>query len=237
MIDMDIFLHAQTWVSLLALTTIEIILGVDNLVFIAIVTSKLHISQQKTARRLGLGLAMIMRLLLLAMIVWLAESTKPLFMLGDFPVSIRSLVLFFGGIFLLIKAGHELLETRKPHIQVTEKCAGRFWTAILQITLLDILFSLDSVISAVGIVKEYEIMAIAIVIAVLTMIVASEPIAHFIMHNARIKILALCILLLVGVKLTLEGLNVDVNSAYLFVAMGFALFVEIMNLWLAKTKK
>lgn len=233
---MEIFLHAQTWVSLLALTTIEIILGVDNLVFIAIVTSKLHISQQKKARRIGLALAMIMRLLLLAVIVWLAESIKPLFMIGNFPVSIRSLVLFFGGLFLLIKAGQELLETRKPHVQVTEKRAGQFLTAIIQITLFDILFSLDSVISAVGIVKEYEIMAIAIVIAVLTMIVASEPIARFIMGNARIKILALCILLLVGLKLVLEGLHVEVASAYLFIAMGFALFVEMINIWLVKAK-
>lgn len=233
---MEIFLHAHTWVSLFALTTIEIILGVDNLVFIAIVTSKLHISQQKAARRLGLLLAMIMRLLLLAVIVWLAESIKPLFMIGHFPVSVRSLVLFFGGIFLLLKAGHELLETRKPHVKVTEKRAGQFLTAIIQITLFDILFSLDSVISAVGIVKEYEVMAIAIVIAVLIMIVASEPIARFIMSNARIKILALCILLLVGLKLALEGLHVEVASAYLFIAMGFALFVEIINVWLAKTK-
>lgn len=233
---MEIFLLAHTWISLLALTTIEIILGVDNLVFITIITSKLHVSQQKMARRIGLLSAMLMRLLLLAGIFWLANATKPLFMIGYYPISIRNIVLLAGGLFLLIKASHELLESRKPRVVATEKKASNFWKAILQIMFFDILFSLDSVISAVGIVRQYEVMALAIIIAVLAMILASEPIARFILNNARIKILALCILLLVGVKLILEGLTVSVDSGYLFIAMGFALFVELINLWLAKNK-
>jgi predicted tellurium resistance membrane protein TerC len=229
---MEIFLQTQTWVSLLSLTAIEVIMGIDNLVFIAIVTGKLPVSQQKLARRLGLIMAMLMRLLLLAVIVWLSDSTKPFMYIGSFSISIRTLVLFCGGIFLLIKAGHELWETGKPEVINGKKKTRQFFLVIAQIMVLDILFSLDSVITAVGIVKEYTIMAMAIIIAVLTMIAASEPVSHFIMGNPRVKILALCILLLVGIKLTLAGLHVEMPSAYLFIAMGFALFVELMNICL-----
>ena len=233
---MQIFLSIDTWISLLALSALEIILGVDNLVFIAIVTSKLHQSQQKLARRVGLLLAMVSRLILLAFIVWLAESTKPIFFIGGGGFSIRDMVLFFGGLFLLVKSLHELWVKRKPEVSLAPRHASKFTLAIIQIAIFDTLFSLDSVITAVGIVQHYWVMAIAIIIAVMVMIVASEPVSRFIMGYPRVKVLALCILLLVSVKLILAGFNIHIPSAYIFVTIGFALLVELVNIGLERVR-
>ena len=233
---MQIFLSVDTWISLLALTALEIILGVDNLVFIAIVTSKLHQSQQKLARRIGLLLAMVSRLILLAFIVWLAESTKPIFSVWGHGFSIRDMVLFFGGLFLLAKSLHELWAMRKPESASAPRHASKFAMAIFQIAIFDILFSLDSIITAVGIVQHYWVMATAIIIAIIVMIVASEPVSRFIMGYPRVKVLALCILLLVSVKLILAGFNVHVPSAYIFVTIGFALLVELVNISLERIR-
>jgi predicted tellurium resistance membrane protein TerC len=228
---MDIFLQTQTWVSLLALTGIEIILGVDNLVFIAIVTGKLPQHRQKLARRVGLSMAMLMRLLLLASIVWLAEATVPFMHIAHFPVSIRTLILFLGGLFLVYKSIHELLSLRSADDESTRQ-PTTFFMAILQIMVFDIIFSLDSVITAIGVVQEYEVMAIAIILAVLLMLLGSEPIMGFIMRHARVKILALAVLILVGIKLMLGGLGFHIPSAYLYVTMAFALFVELINIYI-----
>jgi predicted tellurium resistance membrane protein TerC len=229
---MDILLDFHVWLSLISLTAIEIILGVDNLVFIAIVTSRLHSSQQKLARRIGLLMAMIMRLLLLTIIVWLAESTKPFMHLGPIPISLRSAVLFFGGLFLFYKAVIELLHMKQQQANNYQKKTTKFMAAIAQIMLFDMLFSLDSVITAVGIVDQYWIMVVAIIIAVLMMMLAAEPVTRFIMKYQRIKVLALCILVLVSIKLILSGLSIHVPSTFIFTAMGFAFFIELINIWL-----
>jgi predicted tellurium resistance membrane protein TerC len=233
----EIFLSLDTWVSLLALSVIEIILGVDNLVFLAVITSRLHQDQQKTARRIGLFLALIMRLGLLGIIVWLAELTNPLFHLGAKAFSIRDLTLILGGFFLVIKASQEIIACVRPAAHAPKKSKTIFWFAVLQIMFFDILFSLDSVITAVGIAQEYLVMALAIILAMILMMVASEPLTRFIMGNPRIKILALCILLFVGCELVLVGLNVFVSPEYVFIAMGFGLFVEFLNMWVAKVSR
>ncbi len=231
---MEIFLSIHTWLSLLALSVIEIILGIDNLVFLTVITSRLHPDQQKIARRIGLFLALIMRLGLLGIIVWLAELTQPLFHLGAKAFSIRDITLILGGFFLIIKALQEIIACVRPIKHEPKKSLKLFWLAVLQIMFFDILFSLDSVITAVGIAQEYLVMALAIILAMILMMVASEPISRFIMGNARIKLLALSILLFVGIELLLVGFNVFVSPEYVFVAMGFGLFVEFLNLWVVK---
>lgn len=231
---MDIFLSFDTWVSLLALTIIEIILGIDNLLFISILSSRLHPSQQKIARRIGLFLALIMRLGLLGVIVWFSKLTAPLFSVANLTFTIHDITFIFGGIFLIIKAIQEIIACAFPAPHVPKKKLHQFWLIVLQIMFFDILFSLDSVITAVGIVQEYLVMALAIILAMILMMVASEPLTRFIMDNPRIKVLALCIILLVGVELILVGLSVFVEPEYMFVAMGFGLFVEFLNMWVAK---
>jgi predicted tellurium resistance membrane protein TerC len=232
---MNLFLQVDTWISLLALTSLEIILGVDNLILIAIVTSRLPIHQQKLARKVGLLLAMLMRLFLLAAIVWIAGLTEVLFSIGNLAISIRDLMLITGGIFLIIKSFCELYKLRYSLQQHQKTKNTIFLTAIIEIVFFDILFSLDSVITAVGIMQEYQVMALAIILTVLLMLLASEPVSRFIMANMRIKILALCILILVGIDLILKGLSVGWPTAYIFVAMGFAFGVEIINRWIVST--
>ena len=234
---MSTLLSVDSWLSLLALATIEIILGVDNLVFIAIVTTKLPLHQQKLARRLGLSLAMFCRLLLLAFIVWLAQATKPLFYLFAKGFSIRDIVLFAGGSFLLIKSIYELNLMRHAEQQSgAQHHPSSFAIALAQIVVFDMLFSLDSIITAVGIVDHYWIMAVAIIIAVIVMIIASEPVSRFIIEYPRIKVLALCILILVSVKLILAAFAVSIPSKYIFAIIGFALLVELVNIMLKRLK-
>lgn len=234
---MEIFLSFDTWVSLLALTIIEIILGIDNLVIISILTGRLHPDQQKIARRLGLLLALFMRLGLLGIIFWLAKLTQPILFIGKLTLSIRDLTLIAGGIFLLIKAAQEILACIYHKEYAPQKNLRMFWLVVLQIMLFDILFSLDSVITAVGIARHYTIMAAAIVLAVILMMIASEPLSRFIMGNPRVKILALSILLFVGGELILVGFKVFISPEYVFVAMGFGLFVELINMRVAKINK
>lgn len=230
----EIFLSLDTWVSLLALTIIEVILGIDNLVILSILTARLHPDQQKFARRLGLLLALLMRLGLLGIIFWLAKLTQPVLFLGKLTLSIRDITLIFGGIFLLVKAAQEIRNTAYPKEHSPQKSLRLFWLVIIQIMLFDILFSLDSVITAVGIAKHYIVMATAIIFAIILMMIASEPLSRFIMRNPRIKILALCILLFVGAELMLVGFKVFVSPKYIFVVMGFGLLVEFINIWVAK---
>ena len=234
---MEIFLSIDTWISLLALSVIEIILGIDNLVIISLLTSRLHQQHQKIARRLGLFLALIMRLGLLGIIFWLAKLTQPIVQLGNLGLSIRDITLICGGVFLLIKATQEILACLRPEHEAPQKSVKLFWLVVLQIMFFDILFSLDSVITAVGIAKHYEVMAAAIILAVILMMVASEPLSRFIMSNVRIKMLALCILLFVGAELVLVGFNVFVSPEYVFVAMGFGLFYELLNMRVAKAAR
>lgn len=231
---MEIFLQADAWLSLIILTFIEIVLGVDNLLFIAIVSGRLPVGQQKYARRVGLILAMGMRLILLAFIFWLAGLTKPLISIGTLDFSIRDLVLLGGGIFLILKALHELWNVRQEEHEQAAVKPRLFLSVIIEIALFDILFSIDSVITAVGVAENYWVMATAIVLTVLVMLFASEPISRFILNNLRIKIFALCILLLVGGQLVIESFSIHVPIGYVFTALGFGLFIEIVNHFLLK---
>lgn len=223
--------NPQIWASLVTLTALEIVLGVDNLVFISVITSKLPAEKQKHARRFGLLLACITRLLLLGAITGLTKFTQPIFTLFGQSFSCRDLVMLAGGLFLLAKSTSEI------HVDVAQQTykfkfarAMSFTVVIIQIMLLDIIFSLDSVITAVGMTQEFMVMAAAIIIAVLLMLFATEPLNRFIQTYPTLKMLALSFLLLVGVVLIADGLEFHVPRGYLYFAIAFSIFVEILNI-------
>lgn len=228
---MDFLLDPQTWASLLTLTALEVVLGIDNLLFIAILSNKLPEHQQKAARRSGLALAVVTRLLLLASIFWLAKATAPLFSVFDHPVSIRDLILLGGGLFLLAKGTTEIHATVDGvEEDMKQAKAAGFVTVILQIMILDIVFSLDSVITAVGMAQHLSVMAAAIIIAVGIMMFAAEPLSHFINTHVSVKMLALSFLILVGVALLADGAGFHIPKGYLYFAIAFSVGVEALNL-------
>ncbi|HEX5758155.1 MAG TPA: TerC family protein [Thermoanaerobaculia bacterium] len=225
----------QIWIALVTLTVLEIVLGIDNIVFISILAGKLPPHQQGRARRLGLGLAMGTRILLLLSIAWVIRLTRPLFTVFAQEISGRDLILLLGGLFLLYKATHEIhgrLEGEEGHAGA--RVAASFGAVITQILLLDIVFSLDSVITAVGMVEQVGVMIAAIVIAVAVMLVAAGPISDFVHRHPTVKMLALSFLLLIGVSLIAEGLDQHIPKGYIYFAMGFSIFVEMLNLRLRR---
>lgn len=234
---MEILLDPQTWLSLLTLTALEIVLGIDNLVFISILSSRLPAHQQSTARRVGLALAVITRLLLLLSISWLAGVTAPLFSVFDHPVSLRDLILLGGGLFLLAKGTTEIHATVEGvEEEIRESKAVSFTSVVVQIMILDIVFSLDSVITAVGMANEISVMAAAVIIAVLVMLFAAEPLSRFIEEHVSVKMLALSFLILVGVALIADGMGFHIPKGYLYFAIAFSVGVETLNI-LAKKKR
>lgn len=221
----------ESWIALLTLTALEIVLGIDNIIFISILAGKLPKDQQKTGRQLGLAMAMITRILLLLSISWLIQLTAPLFSVFSNQISGRDLILIVGGLFLLGKSTfeiHERLEGEEGH--ASQKVAASLAGVVFQIMLLDIVFSLDSVITAVGMVNEISIMISAVVIAVGIMLFASGPISGFVNERPTLKILALSFLLLIGFSLIADGLGLHIPKGYIYFAMGFSVFVEIVNL-------
>jgi predicted tellurium resistance membrane protein TerC len=223
---------AEGWIALLTLTVLEIVLGVDNIIFISILAGKLPVDQRARARRLGLSLAMFIRIALLLSITWVMGLTRPLFSPFAHPVSGRDLILLIGGLFLIGKSTleiHEKLEGPETHGEAA-RAANSFAGVIVQILLLDIVFSLDSVITAVGMADDVAIMITAVVIAVLVMLVSSGAIGDFVERHPTVKILALSFLLLIGVSLTAEGAGQHVPKGYIYFAMGFSVFVEAINL-------
>ncbi len=218
---MHIFLQMDTWLTLLILTLLEVILGIDNVIFIIIATHRLPAKQQRFARRAGLALAMILRLILLSLIFWLAQLIHPLFNIGNFAVSIRDLILLLGGIFLVVKASHELYDLYKAHEHQHKQSIKQasLYLVLSQIVLLDLVFSLDSIITAVALAQYYLIMALAIIIAVIAMMVASEPLNRLIHRYSRLKILALIFIMLVGAVLILHGLHVNFPNWYLYILL------------------
>ena len=221
----------ESWIALLTLTALEIVLGIDNIIFISILAGKLPKDQQKTGRQLGLAMAMITRILLLLSISWLIQLTAPLFSVFSNQISGRDLILIIGGLFLLGKSTfeiHERLEGEEGH--ASQKVAASLAGVVFQIMLLDIVFSLDSVITAVGMVNEINIMISAVVIAVGIMLFASGPISGFVNERPTLKILALSFLLLIGFSLIADGLGLHIPKGYIYFAMGFSVFVEIVNL-------
>jgi predicted tellurium resistance membrane protein TerC len=230
---MDWLLNPEIWAALVTLTALEIVLGIDNIIFLSIIVSKLPKEQQDSARLLGLAGAMVTRILLLFSLSWLARLTAPLFTVVGFEISGRDLVLIIGGLFLLWKATTEIGEQMEgPHDedQLKIKVVTSYFAAIVQIMLIDIVFSLDSVITAVGMTNNLPVMVTAIVIAVLTMMVFSGPLARFVDRHPTIKVLALAFLILVGMALVGEGLDFHIPKAYLYFAMAFSVGVEMVNL-------
>ena len=225
------WLSAETLIALGTLTFLEIVLGVDNIIFISILSGKLPRPQQPTARRLGLLLAMGMRILLLFSLAWVVKLTKPLFTLWSHEISGRDLILILGGMFLLFKSTHEIhAHVEGPEDHAEGRQAVSFGGVLVQIALLDIVFSLDSVITAVGMVDEVSVMVAAVVISVLIMIVAAGPISAFVNRHPTVKILALSFLLLIGLSLLLEGFDFHIPKGYIYFAMAFSVGVEMLNL-------
>jgi len=229
----------QIWASLLTLTALEIVLGIDNLVFIAILAGRLPAERQDRARRVGLALALITRLALLASIVWIIGLTRPLFEVLGHAVSWRDIILIAGGFFLLYKGTreiHERLEGDMPP-EATSRARTSFGGVVVQIMLLDIVFSLDSVITAVGMANELWVMAAAIIIAVVIMLGASGPLANFVDRHPTVKMLALSFLLLIGMTLIADGAGFHVPKGYIYAAISFSVVVELLNQLAARRRR
>ncbi len=223
--------NPDAWIALVTLTLLEIVLGIDNIVFIAILASRLPVEKQSIAYRLGLIGAMVTRIALLLMINWVMSLTRPLFEVIGHPFSGRDLILLGGGLFLIAKSAQEMYDKVEGVEQ--EDIAGWFSSLpgiIGQIMILDIIFSLDSVITAVGMAEDIEIMVAAVVIAIVVMLLFAKPIGNFVNRHPSMKILALSFLLLIGVLLTVEGLGQHINKGYIYFAMAFALAVELLNI-------
>lgn len=226
----------EAWASLLTLTVLEIVLGIDNIIFISIIAAKLPAHQQTKARTIGLGLALIMRIVLLMLIFWIAHLTAPLFAVLGNEISWRDIILIGGGLFLLVKGTMEIHHTVEgaEGEKTTSLKQVTFGAVLAQIAVLDIVFSLDSVITAVGMADERAIMIAAVVIAIAVMLFAAKPVSDFVNAHPTVKMLALSFLLLVGMALIADGLDYHIPRGYLYFAVAFSLGVECLNLWVKK---
>ena len=234
---MELLTDPQVWITLVTLSAIEIVLGIDNLVFISIAVSKLPPHQREVARKFGIAVACITRIMLLLTLAWLAGLTTDLFTLFGQGISVRDLVLIVGGLFLLVKGTKEILELVKgePDSEdVHTRPAVSFAGVIAQIAVIDIVFSLDSVIAAVGMANHTPVMVAAILLAVAVMLLAAKPLGQFIDNNPTIKMLALAFIVAVGAYLLLDGFELHIPKGYLYGAMGFSALVECLNLWAKK---
>ena len=228
---MDWITDPQAWVGLATLTFLEIVLGIDNVIFISILASKLPREQQSRARYIGLGLAMLMRIGLLFSLSWIVRLTEPLFAVLGEEISGRDLVLLIGGLFLIAKATHEIhsrLEGEEG--ESSARVAPSLRSVLIQIMLLDIVFSLDSVITAVGMVDQLGVMVAAVVTAVAFMMLFARPVSDFVERHPTVKMLALSFLILIGVSLVAESFDQHIPKGYIYFAMGFSIFVEMINL-------
>jgi predicted tellurium resistance membrane protein TerC len=227
----------QAWIALGTLTALEIVLGIDNIIFISILVSRLPEDRRAVARRLGLGLAMVARLGLLFSLSWVMGLTEPWFTVFAQAISGRDLILIGGGLFLLAKATHEIHNSLEGIEEADDSVViPSLGMVLVQIGLLDIVFSLDSVITAVGLVDQVSVMAIAIILAVVVMLLAAKAIGDFVDQNPTIKILALAFLILVGVTLMVEGFDVHVPKGYIYFAMAFSVSVEMLNIRMRKQR-
>jgi predicted tellurium resistance membrane protein TerC len=227
----DLLLNPEVWVAFLTLLALEIVLGIDNIVFISILVDKLPEQRQPLARRLGLGMALLMRILLLLSLSWVIGLTAPLFTVLGQEISGRDVILIGGGLFLLGKSTyeiHENLEGEEGHSSARVKAT--FASVLIQIILLDLVFSLDSVITAVGMVDQVSVMIAAVTVAILVMLVSAEAVAGIVNRHPTLKMLALSFLLLIGLALLLEGFDQHIPKGYIYFAMGFSVFVELLNI-------
>ena len=235
---MELLASPAVWLSFATLALLEVVLGIDNIIFLSIITDKLPKAQQPLARRIGLALALIMRIVLLSMVAWIASLTNPIFSVGDHAVSWRDIIMLSGGLFLLYKGTGEIHHTlegqEEGHGNI--KSVTFFWV-IVQIAILDLVFSLDSVITAVGMSDHLPVMIAAVVFAIAVMLFAAEPVSKFVHDHPTIKMLALSFILLVGVVLVADGLHFHIPKGYLYFAIAFSLGVESLNLMAAKRRQ
>ena len=228
----------EAWVAFITLTSLEIVLGIDNIIFISILVGRLPEHQRNKGRNIGLALAMIARILLLLSLTWVMSLTAPLFEIYSIEISGRDLILVLGGLFLLAKSTHEIHNSLEgEEDSVGKKAVASFTSVLIQIALLDIIFSLDSVITAVGLAKNIEVMILAIVIAVLVMMVSAKALGDFVDSHPTIKMLALSFLILVGMSLIGEGFDLHIPKGYIYFAMAFSIGVELLNLKMSKKAK
>ena len=229
----------EAWVSLATLAALEIVLGIDNIIFISILVGRLPERQRQSGRIVGLGLAMITRILLLMSLAWMMKLTAPLFTVFNLEISGRDLILLIGGLFLIIKSSGEIKEAmnHQEHHESESKNKVSYLGVLIQIAVLDIVFSLDSVITAVGMASHLPVMIFAIIIAVGVMMFAAKPIGDFVDTHPTLKILALAFLVLVGISLIAESLDIHIPKGYIYFAMGFSVVVEMINIRMRKRMK
>lgn len=229
----------EAWIAFATLTVLEIVLGIDNIIFVAILADRVKEEQRARARRVGLTIAISTRILLLFSITWIMSLTNTLFAVGDHPVSGRDLILIAGGMFLLFKSTREIHHKLEgeDHERDAGAAAASFGSVIVQIALLDIVFSLDSVITAVGLAEHLPVMVLAVLIAGAFMIISAEKVSGFVSDHPTVKVLALSFLLLIGMSLVAEGMGQHIPKGYIYFAMGFSVFVEMINLRVSKNKK
>ena len=229
----------EAWISLATLAALEIVLGVDNIIFISILVGRLPESQRQSGRIVGLGLAMLTRILLLMSLAWMMKLTAPLFTVFNQEISGRDLILLIGGLFLIIKSSGEIKEAinHQEHHNSESKNKVSYLGVLIQIAVLDIVFSLDSVITAVGMASHLPVMILAIIIAVGVMMFAAKPIGDFVDTHPTLKILALAFLVLVGISLIAESLDIHIPKGYIYFAMGFSVVVEMINIRMRRLMK
>jgi predicted tellurium resistance membrane protein TerC len=234
---MEIFLSPESWIALFTLTFLEIILGIDNIIFISIVSNKLPLEKQNKARMVGLVLALIFRIAMLLSISWIIGFTQPLFSLVGYDISIRDLILFFGGTFLIFKSTVEIHHKMEgQHDEKGQKKLATFGQVIFQIVALDLIFSFDSILTAIGLTEELLLMIIAIIISIIVMIAFANTISEFIKKHPTLEILALSFLILIGFMLMIEAFEIHVPKGYIYFAVFFSLFVEMINMRIRKKK-
>jgi predicted tellurium resistance membrane protein TerC len=234
---LELLTDPHAWISLATLSVLEIVLGIDNIIFLTIVSARLPEAQQALARRIGLGLALLARILLLFSLTWMIGLTQPIFAIGDFEVSWRDIVLAGGGLFLIVKGTMETHHMLEGYGGESVAGTASFAAVIAQIVMLDVVFSLDSVITAIGIAEHIPIMVAAIVIAMAVMLLAAEPTARFVNAHPTVKMLALSFLLLVGAALVADGMHFHIPRGYLYFAIAFSIGVESLNLLAARARK
>jgi predicted tellurium resistance membrane protein TerC len=227
------------WLSLVTLAALEIVLGIDNLVFIAILTNRLPEARRALARKVGLAMALGTRLMLLAALAWIVTLTQPVFSVAGLAISWRDMILIGGGLFLLVKATHEVHNEveGEPGDKGPSAAAATFGAIVTQIAVVDIIFSLDSVITAVGMADDLWVMVVAVVIAMVIMLVASTPLANFVSAHPTVKMLALSFLFMIGVFLIADGLHFHIPKGYLYFSLAFSILVEALNYWVRRRRK
>lgn len=233
----ELLTNPDLWAALLTLTALEVVLGIDNVIFLSIVSSRLPAHQQKKARRIGLILALLMRIGLLTSVSWIAGLTAPILTVGGFALSWRDVVLGLGGLFLIYKGTHEIHNSMEGAEEQASRATITFAAALMQIVVLDVVFSLDSVITAVGMTDNLPVMITAIVIAILVMMFAAEPVSAFVNRHPTVKMLALGFLLLVGMALVADAAHFHIPRGYLYFAIAFSILIETLNLLAARRRK